>query len=85
MAPLQAQRAFPQGSYQASCPRELRPDTDDRPVLRDMIFLSGGSVGFAYLHWRGARQLHSMIRLLEYIALTLHLPGRPHIEFGAAF
>ena len=53
------------------------------PLL--LIFLSGGSVGFAYLHWRGARHLHSMIRLLEYIALTLHLPGRPHIEFGAAF
>jgi hypothetical protein len=53
------------------------------PLL--LIFLSGASAGFAYLHWRGARHLHSMIQLLEYIAESLHLPGRPHIEFAAAF
>jgi hypothetical protein len=50
-----------------------------------LVFLAAMSAGFAYLHWRGARHLHSMIGLLEYIAQSLRLPGRPHIEFAAAF
>ena len=53
------------------------------PLL--LIFLSLASANFAYLHWRGARHLHDMVPMFEYIALSLHLPGRPHIEFAAAF
>lgn len=43
------------------------------------------SLEFAYLHWRGSRNLYDLLKLLEDIAIRLSLPGRPHVEFGAAF
>lgn len=40
-----------------------------------LVFISLVSANFAYLHWRGARHLYDMLPMLEYIALSLHLPG----------
>lgn len=48
-------------------------------------FFDAASLGFAYLHWRGSRHLYDLMKLLEDIATKLKLPGRPHVEFGAAF
>jgi hypothetical protein len=53
------------------------------PLL--LVFVAIISAGFAYLHWRGARDLSAVPNLLEYIAEELELPGRPHIEFAVVF
>ena len=58
---------------------------DARPLLFVLLFLSFASLGFGYLHFRGARHMHEVLPWLEYIALSLHIPGRPHVEFIAAF
>jgi hypothetical protein len=50
-----------------------------------LVFLALISLGFAYLQWRGARNLSSIPQLLEHIARTLRLPGRPHVEFAVVF
>jgi hypothetical protein len=50
-----------------------------------LVFLAVISLGFAYLQWRGARNLSSVPQLFEYIARTLRLPGRPHVEFAVVF
>ena len=53
------------------------------PLL--LIFLAAISLGFAYVQWRGARNLSSLTQFLEYIALALRIPGRPHVEFAVVF
>jgi hypothetical protein len=58
---------------------------DARPLLFVLHFLSFASLAFAYLHFRGARHMHEVLPWLEYIALSLRIPGRPHVEFIAAF
>jgi hypothetical protein len=58
---------------------------DARPLLFVLLFLSFASLGFGYLHFRGARHMHEVLPWLEYIALSLRIPGRPHVEFIAAF
>jgi hypothetical protein len=58
---------------------------DARPLLFVLLFLSFASFGFGYLHFRGARHMHEVLPWLEYIALSLRIPGRPHVEFIAAF
>ena len=50
---------------------------DARPLLFVLLFLSFASLGFGYLHFRGARHMHEVLPWLEYIALSLHIPGRP--------
>ena len=50
-----------------------RPDA--RPLLFVPLFLSFASLGFGYLHFRGARHMHEILPWLEYIALSLHIPG----------
>lgn len=60
--------------------------TVDKGLLRLLLlFLASLSVGFAYTYWRAGRHLIETIEPLEYIARTLGLPGRPHLEFAAAF
>jgi hypothetical protein len=58
---------------------------DARPLLFVLLFLSFASLGFGYLHFRGARHMHEVLQWLEYIAISLRIPGRPHVEFIAAF
>ena len=63
-----------------------RLDAQDQsiaPLL--LLFVAVMSFGFAYLAWRGARNLSSLPALFEHIAITLRLPGRPHIEFAVIF
>jgi hypothetical protein len=55
------------------------------PLPYLLLFLAAISVGFAYLHLRGARNLNELPHLLEYIARTLRIPGRPHVEFAIVF
>jgi hypothetical protein len=50
-----------------------------------LIFLSVASLGFVHHHYRGSKNLHDMTVWLDYIAHSLMLPGRPHVEFAAAF
>jgi hypothetical protein len=50
-----------------------------------LVFVAIVSLGFSYLMWRGAHNLASMIQFLEHIALTLRIPGRPHVEFAVVF
>ena len=50
-----------------------------------LLFLAVLSLGFAYTYYRGGRHLFETIKPLEYIARTLGLPGRPHMEFAVAF
>jgi hypothetical protein len=58
---------------------------DARPLLFVLLFLSFASLGFAYLHFRGSHHMHEVLPWLEYIAISLRIPGRPHVEFIAAF
>jgi hypothetical protein len=58
---------------------------DARPLLFVLLFLSFASLGFGYLHFRGAHHMHEVLPWLEYIASSLRIPGRPHVEFIAAF
>jgi hypothetical protein len=53
------------------------------PLL--LLFIAGISVAFAYLHWRGARAINAVPKMLEHIADELRLPGRPHVEFAVVF
>jgi len=53
------------------------------PLL--LLFIAGISVAFAYLHWRGARDIKTVPKWLEHIADELRLPGRPHVEFAVVF
>jgi hypothetical protein len=50
-----------------------------------LIFISVASFGFAFLMWRGARHVQDLTEILEYIATSLRLPGRPHVEFITSF
>jgi hypothetical protein len=63
-----------------------RLDAEDMrisPLL--LLFVAVMSFGFTYLAWRGARNLSSIPALLEHIAVTLRIPGRPHVEFAVIF
>jgi hypothetical protein len=62
-----------------------RDEAERRMLSPLLIFILMISLGFAYLLWRGARNLSSVPHVLEYIARTLRLPGRPHVEFGIVF
>jgi hypothetical protein len=62
-----------------------KDEAERRMLSPVLIFILLISLGFAYLLWRGARNLSSVPRVLEYIACTLRLPGRPHVEFGVVF
>jgi hypothetical protein len=53
------------------------------PLL--LLFLSGMSGGLLAIFASSFRHLIEMGRWLEYIAVHLRLPGRPHIEFILAF
>jgi hypothetical protein len=50
-----------------------------------LAFFSVVSLGLGYIQWRGARDLRLLARWLEYIAYTLRLPGRPHVEFAMVY
>ena len=50
-----------------------------------LLFVGSMSLGFAYLAWRGARNLSGIPPLLEHIARNLRIPGRPHVEFAVVF
>ena len=60
-----------------------RPGYELLPFL--LVFLAIMSAGLAYIEWRGARNLAAVPSLLEYIASTLRVPGRPHVEFAVVF
>jgi hypothetical protein len=49
------------------------------------LFVAVLSVSFGYTYLRAAGHLCETIKPLEYIARTLRLPGRPHLEFAVAF
>jgi hypothetical protein len=53
------------------------------PLL--LLFVAAMSLGSAYLAWRGARNLSGIPPLLEHIAQSLRIPGRPHVEFAVVF
>ena len=42
-----------------------------------LVFLAAMSLGFAYIQWRGARNLASLTQFLEHIALTFGFPVVP--------
>ena len=49
------------------------------PLL--LLFLSALSVGVALILGRAVFYVNKMEQWLEYIAVSLGLPGRPHVEF----
>jgi hypothetical protein len=53
------------------------------PLL--LLFLSGMSGGLLAIFASTVRHLREMGKWLEYIAVALRLPGRPHIEFIQSF
>jgi hypothetical protein len=59
---------------------------DTNAFLRWILpFSSSVSWVLSLLHWRGLPQLIQLRDWLEEISEQLRLPGRPHVEFGAAF
>jgi hypothetical protein len=58
---------------------------EDSPLPFLLLFVGIMSLGFAYLAWRGARNLSGFPLLLEHIACNLRIPGRPHVEFSVIF
>ncbi len=53
------------------------------PLL--LLFLGAMSAGVALIYARAISYLSEMERWLEYIAVSLHLPGRPHVEVIRSF
>jgi len=59
---------------------------DHNPYLKWLLpFIVVVSWALSLLHWRALPQLMQLRDWLEWIALQLKLPGRPHVEFAAAF
>lgn len=50
-----------------------------------LLFVAVLSVSFGYTYLRAASHLFKTINPLEYIARTLRLLGRPHLEFAVGF
>lgn len=46
-----------------------------------LFFLSALSIGVALIFWRVVSYVNQMEEWLDYIAVALGLPGRPHVEF----
>jgi hypothetical protein len=53
------------------------------PLL--LLFLGAMSVGVSLIYARAISYVSEMESWLEYIAVSLRLPGRPHVEFIRSF
>ena len=53
------------------------------PLL--LLFLGAMSVGVSVIYARAIPYVNEMESWLEYIAVSLRLPGRPHVEFMRSF
>jgi len=53
------------------------------PLL--LLFLGAISIGVSLIYVRAISSVNEMERWLEHIAVSLHLPGRPHVEFLRSF
>jgi hypothetical protein len=53
------------------------------PVL--LLFLAALSAGMSLIYARVITYMRDMEQWLEYIAVSLRLPGRPHVEFISSF
>ncbi len=53
------------------------------PLL--LLFLGAISVGVSLIYIRAISSVNEMECWLEHIAVSLHLPGRPHVEFLRSF
>ena len=49
------------------------------PLL--LLFLSAMGVGLLLIYSRANRTMSDLEKWLEHIAVSLHLPGRPHVDF----
>jgi hypothetical protein len=61
------------------------PEQPPGPLPLVLLFLATVSVGFATLYVKAAGNFISMRDVLEEVAVRLHLPGRPHVEFAVDF
>jgi hypothetical protein len=62
-----------------------RASVEEGPLSLLLAFLILVSLGFSYIMWKGARNLAQLSPSVEYIALSLRLPGRVHIEIATVY
>jgi hypothetical protein len=53
------------------------------PLL--LLFFGGLAIGMSRIYSRAVSGMTEMEEWLEYIAVSLRLPGRPHVEFACWF
>jgi hypothetical protein len=60
-------------------------DEGAEPLPFVLLFLTLISLGLALVIGRASRNMVSMMKAMDFIATTLQVPGRPHVEFAGLY